>query len=1139
MPYLVKPHFTVGHRITLLLCFVLVFQALASSQFTLEGDANDEGGGCYQLTADDNNEIGAAWFNVPISLDAPFDLVYTIYLGNSNNGGDGMAWVIRNEMSNDLQPNSMPGQDGQYLGYGDIDLSLEVEIDTDDNNQANDPNWDHLAVMRDGEPDHDEPTCLFDPVPCLPDFSNVEDNQDHTFRVTWNPIDDSLKVYFDCFLRIATTVDLPDIIDATEGVWGFVASTETEENEHRFCEAELVDPEEVELEDLSVCAGESVLVTLPEGLVNVNWSPSTGVTSAAGNSFELTPEVTTEFTVTWEDECGNEVAGVFDVAVYELELPLALEDLTLCDGASIPFPSVVLPEGYSIEWGSIGGALPTSLDAAGSYVYFVGTPEGCFYEESLEVGNIELPDLDLGADVVLCPGETVVLDSGEPATVWSDNSIGSTYISESSELVTATYGTGLCTASDAIQVTLTPAYVLDWESEWTLCGEGDAIDIVALSNEWLGPVPSFDWGVNGTESSITVSLPGDYGVQVTAGGCSSFWETTVNPAEIGAVDLGADVVACSGDVVELNSGYPDAWTQWAWNNMPQGTGATFSPEANGTIEVTVTQGSCVVSDAVEFEVVPTYDPTFLLDELLCQGETATLDATDVNWEGGTVTFEWDGGPNDALWEVSEPGTYGVDVLAGGCLNGFAVDVVVSDVSSLDLGSDLDLCAGEEAGWVAAYPAEWCTWSLDGEVQAVEVNEWSTGVPGTILCEVFDGYCGTSDEVIATLIPSFDAQLPSNVTFCAGETVTVNAALGADEYLWSTDETSSSATVDSPGTVSLVTTYLGCESTASVNSIEIPLPEVDLGEDVGVCEGELVVLSLALPDADWIQWNGVQYGPQFNVNASGVVEVVASVDGCSNEDEVYVEFYPSPSFDLGPDQNHCFGQAVTLEAQGIPLGTAVAWLPSGIQANSLVVSSAANYVAHASLGGCMFTDSIFVDFASPYDPGLPEHMELCLGTSQLITAAEADPMFQTWYAWSPGGEGRSAILDHEGSYSFSAGNACGIWEHVVEVEVEDCECSIYVPSAFTPNNDGRNDRFMPEMSCTPTEYTFELLDRWGVRFFFTEDPNEGWIGEVPDGASDDRPFFGPQDVYVFRVTAVFVRNGIARHKVEQGQVLLLR
>ena len=141
------------------------------------------------------------------------------------------------------------------------------------------------------------------------------------------------------------------------------------------------------------------------------------------------------------------------------------------------------------------------------------------------------------------------------------------------------------------------------------------------------------------------------------------------------------------------------------------------------------------------------------------------------------------------------------------------------------------------------------------------------------------------------------------------------------------------------------------------------------------------------------------------------------------------------------------------------------------------------------------------------------------------------MFQTWYAWSPGGEGRSAILDHEGSYSFSAGNACGIWEHVVEVEVEDCECSIYVPSAFTPNNDGVNDAFAVE-GVDPQGYRLEIYNRWGDLIFKSEDPKEVWQGNLQQG---DGEFFVQDGVYLWRLRYE-MRDG---PRWAQGHVTLIR
>lgn len=1115
------------------------FEAVA--QFTLEGDASNQGGGCYRLTEDNDNEIGAAWADVPLDLSVPFDIVCTVYLGDSNNnGGDGMAWVIRNENSNDLQPNQMPGQDGQYLGYGNIDESVEVEIDTDDNNNTNDPNWDHLAVMRDGQPDHNASTCLFDPVPCLPDFSNVEDDEDHTFRVTWNPEYDSLKVYFDCFLRIATTVDIPAIIGDSEGIWGFVACTEHEKNEHRFCEAELVEPQEVVLDDLTLCSGETATVTLPAGLTDVTWSPAVGLSATSGSSVEVGPASTTEYTVTWLDECGNPVTGTFMAVVSELDLDVPLTDLALCDGAPLNLPPVLIPPGYELGWGSLGTSLPASVDSPGDYTLYITTPDGCVFEELVEVGNVDLPDLDLGSDVALCLGETVEFDTGEPNTVWGDNSFGPLYVATGTETVEATIGSGTCTATDVVEVVEVAPYAPDnWEAIWTLCGADGEVTLDATDGSWgAGPV-DFDWGGGSTQAAITVSVAGNYNVVVDAGGCISEWITTVEPAEITTVDLGANVMACAGEQVTFDAGYPGSWTAWELDQIPQGTGATFTPPSSGTVGVTVTSGGCSVYDSVELQLVPEYVPSDLVDATICAGDEVTLDATDDNWAGAPVSFQWTGGPNSAQWTVSESGTYEVTVDYEGCESDYEAEVAVSTVIPFDLGPDVAICPGANTPWSVNYPDAWVSWSFEGTPIATGADTWIANQAGTVLCEVSDGNCTASDAAEIEVLPVFDAQLPVSVSFCEGETATVSAAPGASSYSWSVAGSGASVQVDAPGVISLTTTYLGCEATESFNAVEVPLPDVDLGPDFGVCEGEPVVLTANAPDADWIQWNGLQTGPSFTVYGPGTIGVVVSANGCTNSDEITVDFYPSPVFDLGPDQQHCFGQSVVLEAEGLPAGSEVTWLPNNVLANPIVVNTSATYVAQASLGGCVYQDSISVAFAAPYQPGLPDSFELCLGQTAVLTAAAADPLFDTWYTWQPGGMGLSVEVDHEGSYAFTAGNVCGSWSQIVEVNVEDCDCSVFVPSAFTPNNDGRNDRFIPEMNCVPMDYTFEVMDRWGVRFFYTEDPSEGWIGEVPDGGGDDRPYFGPQDVYVYRVVAVFEKNGVARHQVHTGQVLLLR
>lgn len=54
--------------------------------------------------------------------------------------------------------------------------------------------------------------------------------------------------------------------------------------------------------------------------------------------------------------------------------------------------------------------------------------------------------------------------------------------------------------------------------------------------------------------------------------------------------------------------------------------------------------------------------------------------------------------------------------------------------------------------------------------------------------------------------------------------------------------------------------------------------------------------------------------------------------------------------------------------------------------------------------------------------------------------------------------------------------------------------IKYPNAFSPNNDGTNDRFRLEIAGNITIKTFRIFNRWGQVVFETKDPFEFWMGE---------------------------------------------
>lgn len=64
-----------------------------------------------------------------------------------------------------------------------------------------------------------------------------------------------------------------------------------------------------------------------------------------------------------------------------------------------------------------------------------------------------------------------------------------------------------------------------------------------------------------------------------------------------------------------------------------------------------------------------------------------------------------------------------------------------------------------------------------------------------------------------------------------------------------------------------------------------------------------------------------------------------------------------------------------------------------------------------------------------------------------------------------------------------------------IDPNDLDCSaVYLPKAFTPNNDGLNDTYgISNPFAVPELLSFEIYDRWGGQVFYTEDVFEHWDG----------------------------------------------
>ena len=223
--------------IILLLCMALITHT-AVAQFELLGAADYMPSGCILLTPNERYAEGIAYSTSKLDLREYFEIEFDIYLGDKDDlGADGITFVIHD----DPREFQAFGTYGEGIGYGRFNSnfisgnfiapSVAVEFDTYQNPYQNDPSSDHVAFLVNGSSFHTEYWNNEDQQ------FNLEDDQMHNFRFSWNPETYEIIVRLDNTIVYQGNKNLvEDIFNGnTEVIWGFTSSTGNKYNLQYFC----------------------------------------------------------------------------------------------------------------------------------------------------------------------------------------------------------------------------------------------------------------------------------------------------------------------------------------------------------------------------------------------------------------------------------------------------------------------------------------------------------------------------------------------------------------------------------------------------------------------------------------------------------------------------------------------------------------------------------------------------------------------------------------------------------------------------------------------------------------------------------------------------------------------------------------
>ena len=232
---------------------------------------------------------------------------------------------------------------------------------------------------------------------------------------------------------------------------------------------------------------------------------------------------------------------------------------------------------------------------------------------------------------------------------------------------------------------------------------------------------------------------------------------------------------------------------------------------------------------------------------------------------------------------------------------------------------------------------------------------------------------------------------------------------------------------------------------------------------------------------------------INFSRDGIYKVKAMIGAdCSNlGDSLLVHVNMGSGVILGNDTLLCAGDSLRLRP-GNNFST-YTWQDASTDSTFLVTNPGQFSVTTKDYCGNVTTDDINISFRSPVaSPFLPNDTTICqYGTVKLQTNTKFNS-----YLWNDGTKSPSLLAHSAGMYYLQVvdENRCTGRDSII-VTGKQCMIGFYVPNAFSPNNDGKNDFLRPMIYGNVTSFSFIIYNRWGQQVFASSEPLKGWDGTL--------------------------------------------
>ncbi|MCP4440223.1 MAG: PKD domain-containing protein [Aureispira sp.] len=861
--------------------------------------------------------------------------------------------------------------------------------------------------------------------------------------------------------------------------------------------------------DTIVCFGDSVTLNrsnISAGLT-YEWAPSTGLDNPNIASPKASPNSTTTYTVTVTSY--PLIDGVVDtcVIVDSIQIgvtpPIQLQltgDTALCQNSFNLNAASVATIDY--EWATDIG-FSTIINTTDTYNSILQGQQQRFYVRAADsIGCTQLDSIDVELREANVQVDSALLSCG-------------------------------------------PNNLLDITAQNLNSGD-------ALTYQW-SPIANINSG-QGTDSITTLATTtGVIELIVTNQfGCKDTAQTNITVAPTLAVDINADTVACDS-LVALNAVSANAnsyeWALDATFLTIIGNTAALNQNIDTTngayyLQVQDTFG-CVATDSIQIQTE--YVNISGNTVVKCTSDPIGLKVNNLNL-GSNLSYQWtsssqilSGQGTDSI-TTNPSTTTDFEVVATnqyGCTDTTIISVTVPPVLTVNITSDTVACSPEVTLNALSPNANNYQWSLTNDYAIVigsnaNLIQNLDTTSGIYYLRVQDAFGCTAGDSLQLITHYVSITADSTILKCTSDPIQLTATnLNPNTnltYQWSpssevlsgqgSNNISTNPTTDTNFEI-IASNGLGCSDTA-YTQVQAPQPlDLDMPNDTTLCQPEIGLVASA-SGANSYQWS---LSPTFdtviytidslnlvlNTTEQTYYLAVENSSGCRIEDSVQLTLR-NAAIELDSLIQICENEEVILVASNLNANDQLSyeWSPDTAiitgQGTAAIITKPTETTSFGIVAtnqyGCQDNASAIVEVVSAIPPLaiISSHDTVLLGQSAQLEATDDNSYIYTWEqanslsSWTV--YNPIATPEENTTYHLTVTNSFGCVNSdsitLYSVFVLCGEPAIFVPNAFTPNNDGAND-ILYVRGNNITDVYFTVYNRWGEMMFETTDQNIGWDG----------------------------------------------